>query len=135
MGCSSGPVNPVNIEAPQGVLRQAAKRIAGAGRSSVRGTPAGPKDLRERLEGSLEDVGGAHENAHERIPAQPGDAGGAGVSHQADGRLLLRRRRGPAAGFRAAEDQELGQASWPVLGERSSPMASGARKARTVLLI
>ena len=95
----------------QGVLRQVSKGNAGPGRSSVRGAPAGPEDLRERLEGSLEDVGGAHEDAHERVPAQPRNAGSAGVSAEADGRLLLRRRRGPAAGLRAAKDQGVAQLS------------------------
>src|SRR5581483_8174581 len=77
-----------------GVLREVSARDAGPQGSAVRRPSARAENLRERLAGSLENVGGAHEDAHERISAEPRDAGGPELPHRADGAILLRRRRG-----------------------------------------
>src|SRR5207247_1061883 len=86
------------------------------GRSSVRRPSAGPENLRKRFQRSLENVAGTHENAHERIPPQSGDDRSSGISPQTDGRLFLRRRRRPAAGFRPAKAKKLavGYNGFPV---------------------
>ena len=47
------------------------------------------------------------EDDHERVPSEPRDAGSAGFSAEADGRVLLRRRRRITAELRSAEDKKL----------------------------
>src|SRR5690349_9066900 len=77
-------------------MRQAAARAARSRRKTV-ARPPGPADLRQRLRRSLDDVGRAHEDDPERVPPDALAEGGAGSRRQADGRILLRRVRGPAS--------------------------------------
>ena len=59
--------------------------------------------LRKRVQGSVAGVAQAPDDAGERESPEPGRRARAQVARRADGEALLRRRRGHAAGVRAAE--------------------------------
>ena len=56
------------------------KEMPGLAEVSVRRASARPEDLRKRLARGLEDVARTHEDAHERVSAEPRNGGSAGIS-------------------------------------------------------
>src|SRR5687767_11665852 len=94
-------------ERPDGAVRQVPETAAWPRQSSVAGR-ARAAGLRQRVRPGLEAVGRPDEDDPERIPPDALAERSAGADREADGGLLLRRKRGVAARLRAAADQVVG---------------------------
>ena len=83
-----------------GLLREVSEGAARARRAPVAGR-ARPACVRQRLGPGVEALGGSHEDDPQRVPPDAVAEGSSGSRRQADGRLLLRRRRRAPAWLRS----------------------------------
>src|SRR6266852_6117091 len=93
-----------------GEVRQAPARAARPGVQAVPQRP-GAAHLRQRLPGSVEDVAGAFQDDHERVPPRRRERAGEPDPVRPGREVLLRRGRGAPARLQAARGQGVGCAS------------------------